>query len=307
MDFAALIQKMAVLFFAILVGFVAGKAKVLDEVSNQKISSLVLFVTNPIQILGSVFTCDHQISNLTVLELGAITLVAYAVLIASSPLAARLLHVPQKDAGLYRFMYIFSNVGFIGYPLVTSLFGENTRFYVTIVVLMYQLVAWSYGVSLIGGEAKFHFTPAILKRPSILAALLSCVIYLTGLRFPAVVGSATSFIGDITSPLAMLIIGCALAQMDLKSIFGCWRIYVLSALKLLAVPAVMYYLLRPIVHDEVILGVSIVSLCMPVASNTTTFSYLQHADTRLASAGVFVTTLLSVITLPLMMYLLFGL
>lgn len=306
MDITALILKMLVLFITILVGFAAAKAGVLNEERNKAISALIVGVTNPIQILASVMTSDHALSNLGVLQLSAISLCGYAFLIVSSLLVPKLLRVEEKDAGLYRFMYIFSNVGFIGYPLISALFGEGATFYLTVFVLFFQLVAWSYGVHLIGGKGRFHFTVDILRRPCVIAALLAYVFYLTGLRFPAVVCQTASMIGDMTGPLAMLVIGCSLAQMDLKSVFGRWRIYALAALKLIAVPLLAYLALRRVVQNELILGVSIVTLCMPVATNTTIISYQQHADDKLASAGVFVTTLLSVATLPLMMYLLFG-
>lgn len=305
MDITALIQKMLILFLTILVGYIAAKAGVLTEQSNRAFSSLIVNVTNPLQILASVLCCDHALSNLDVLWLSLIALCSYIFLIASSFLLPKLLRIPPADAGLYRFMYIFSNISFIGFPLVTSLLGSGATFYLTIFVLFFQLVVWSYGVHLIGGKGHFRFHLSILLRPCVLASLCSYAIYLSGLRFPAVIGSAATFIGDATSPLAMLIIGCSLAQMEPKSVFGRWRVYVLALLKLIVVPLLAFAVLRPILKNELMLGVSIVTLCMPVATNTTIISYQQHADDKLASSGVFVTTLLSVITLPLMMYLLF--
>ena len=306
MDIAALIQKMIQLFLTVLVGFAAAKAGVLNEERNKVLSALIVGVTNPIQVLASVLTSDHALSNLGVLQLSVIALCSYAFLIGSSVLIPKLLRVRQDEAGLYRFMYIFSNVGFIGYPLVSALLGSGATFYLTVFVLFYQLVVWSYGVYLLGGRGKFCFSPEILKRPCVVAALAAYVIYLTGLRLPAVIGRTAEMIGDMTGPLAMLVIGCSLAQMQLKSVFGRWQIYALAAIKLIFVPLLGYLVLRKLVTNELMLGVSVVVLCMPVATNTTIISYQQHADDRLASAGVFVTTLLSVVTVPLMMHLLFG-
>ena len=305
MDISALIQKMIVMFLTILAGYLATKAGVLNGQTNRAFSVLISNVTNPLQILASVLCCEHVLSNLDVLGLSLIALCTYAVLIALSFALPRLLRIPQSDAGVYRFMLIFSNVGFMGYPLVQSLFGSGATFYLTVFVLFFQLVVWSYGVHLIGGKGHFSFHASILLRPCILASLCSYVLYMTGLRLPAVIGEAATFIGDATSPLAMLIIGCSLAQMELKSVFGRWRVYVLALLKLILLPLLGYLILHPMVKNELMLGVSMVTLCMPVATNATIISYQQHADDKLASSGVFVTTLLSVVTLPLMMALLF--
>ncbi len=104
----------------------------------------------------------------------------------------------------------------------------------------------------------------------------------------------------------MLIVGCSLAQMRFKQIFGSWRIYALSALKLAAVPLLAYAVLRHVLTNEFALCVLTVLLCMPIATNTTILSYQYGADETAASSGVFVSTLLSLLTIPLMMKLLFG-
>ena len=132
------------------------------------------------------------------------------------------------------------------------------------------------------------------------------MIYLSGLRVPQPVSEICSMIGGLTSPLAMLIIGCSLAMYPVKTVFTNWRVYVLAVIKMVLLPAIAFFVLRLFLKDELMLGVAVVTLCMPVATSTTILSYECHADSQTAAAGVFLTTLLSVVSVPAMMLLLFG-
>ena len=306
MNIPALFEKMLVLFAILIAGFVCGKTGVMDQESNRAVSRLVAKLTNPMLVLSSVMTGERLMTNAQVLELTLIAAGCYVFLIGTSFLIPKLLRVPADKSGLYRFMYIFSNLGFIGYPVVKALFGEGAMFHVTIFVLFFNVICWSYGAQTISGRSRFHFHWGILKTPCVIAALAAYVIYLTGLRVPAPVGDACSMIGGLTSPLAMLIIGNSLAQYPLKPVFTNWRVYVLAALKMLLSPVIAFFVLRSFVADELLLGVTVMTFCMPVATNTTILSYEYQADSQTASAGVFLTTLLSVVSVPAMMMLLFG-
>lgn len=156
------------------------------------------------------------------------------------------------------------------------------------------------------GAARFRFQWKVLRQPCVAASLAAFAVYLSGWQPPALLHQTVKYVGDITSPVVMLIVGCSLAQMHFKQIFGSWRIYALSALKLAAVPLLAYAVLRHVLTNEFALCVLTVLLCMPIATNTTILSYQYGADETAASSGVFVSTLLSLLTIPLMMKLLFG-
>ncbi len=305
MDLSALWNKMFVLFFCLIAGYLAAKAGVINRESNKMFSKLIVCVTNPLQIIASVLTGEHLLSNRDVLVLTLIVVLSYLALIGASFFIPKLLRVRPAEAGVYRFMFIFSNVGFIGYPIVESLFGPSAIFYVSLFVLFFQMFVWSYGVSLMRAEPRFRFTAAVLKKPCVIAALAAYAFYLSGLGAPKVLYQATNYVGALTSPLAMLIIGCSLAQVSFRTVFGNWRIYLLSLIKLVLVPLASFLLLRLFVTNELLLGVVTVVMCMPVATNAAIISYECGADDTLASSGIFLSTLLSIVTLPLMMTLLF--
>ena len=151
MDFTGLCQKMVILFFCMAAGFVAAKAKVMDVQSNKKLSSLVVNVSNPMQIFASALTGEHVLSNRQTLGLTGIILAIYASLIVLSFAVPKLLRVPKEQKGVYRFMFIFANTGFLGYPIVESLLGYQATFYVTLYVLFFQILCWSRGSIFTGG------------------------------------------------------------------------------------------------------------------------------------------------------------
>lgn len=306
MDIQALFEKLIVLFLILFAGFFCGKTSVMNVESNKTLSRLIANLTNPMLVLASVMTGERLMTNLEVLQMTLIAAGCYAFLIASSLLLPRLLRLGQKESGLYRFLYIFSNIGFMGYPLVRAMFGEGAMFHLTIFVLFFQPICWSYGAQIISGGRRFRLSWQILKTPSVVSALLAYVIYLSGIRIPHVIADVVGTIGEVTSPLGMLILGCALSQCSLRDVFGRPKMYLLALIKLILVPLAAYFVLRTFVTDPLLLSLTVVVLAMPAATNATILSYQYQGDDQLAASGVFLTTLLSVATIPVLMHLLFG-
>lgn len=306
MDIQALFEKMVVLFTILFAGFFCGKAGIMDVESNKSLSRLVANLTNPMLVLASVMTDERLLSPAEVLQVTLLAAGCYAFLIASSLLLPRLLHLNARESGPYRFFYIFSNIGFMGYPLVRAMFSEGAMFHLTIFVLFFQLVCWSYGAQTISGEGRFRLSWRILKTPCVLSALLAYAIYLSGVHIPRIVADVVKTTGEITSPLAMLILGCALSQCSLRDVFGRPKLYLLALIKLIVVPLAAFFVLRTFIKDPLLLSLTTVVLAMPAATNATILTYQNHGDDRLAASGVFLTTLLSVATVPGLMLLLFG-
>ena len=297
---------MAVLFFSILVGFVGARVGVIKPEISKGISSIVVKITNPLLILSSVLSGEHLLSKVQVLELTGLAVAFYLLTIGLSFLLPWLLHLPKDQVGVYRFMLIFSNTGFIGYPIVTSLFGEETIFYVSIFVLIFQFFCWSYGVHLISGTDRFRISWRMLLSPCLACAIVAYALYMLDFREPLILYPATKYIGDLTSPLIMLVIGSSLARIRMETVFTNWRLYVLIGIKMVAIPLVMFCVLRSFVANELILGVSTVILCMPIATNSTILCFEYGADDTIASSGVFLSTLLCLVTIPALMTMMFG-
>lgn len=230
----------------------------------------------------------------------------YGVLILTAQLVPKLLRVSGIQAGVYRFLTIFANVGLFGIPVLRALLGPEAVFLAGILQVPFSFLLFTYGLTQVAGDPKLRkFSLGMFFSPMLIACYLSFFLYLANLKMPAGVLSILGLIDGTTSPLAMLSIGCALAAFPLKKIFSTWKVYPFALIKLIAVPILIWALLAPWLRSELMLGVQVASCAMPCATNVTLLATKYDGDVELAASGVFITTLLSLITLPVVLTLLF--
>lgn len=307
MDISAVFPQVVILFAVLLLGFFAVRGRLLRPETNRVLADLVILVTNPCSILSSVFNGERTLTNSQVFLLTGVALGMFLLLILLSRLTPYLLRVPPEERGIYRFMTTFGNVSFLGYPVVEAVFGFNGIFMASIFTLFYQLFCFTYGVTQISADPRdAKLSLRMFCKPCVLAAMAAYVCYLLDLRPPAIVGEVFQTVGRMTSPAAMLSIGCGMAGMNLRGIFGQKNIYPLLLLKLVLAPLMVWALLRLVVTDTRILGVSVILAAMPVASNASLLCTQYERDSKPATAGVFLSTLASLVTLPFLLNLLFA-
>lgn len=304
MDIQVIVNQMIILFLVMIVGYIANKAKILDQNQNQKMSSLILNVTSPALILSSVATPTNG-SLSSVVQIFLISIVIYMVLPIMGILLGKILKVQKEDRNLYQFMTIFSNVGFMGYPVIQSIFGSEALFFAAIFNLVFNLFCYSYGVYLISGNGKLSFDFKQLINPGIVFSIIAVIIYLTKYQMPQIIGETSNLIGSITTPLAMMIIGSSLAEIPIKEVLNDIRIYPYTIIKQILMPILFWWVLKFITKDPTILGVLVILIAMPVGSITIMFCNQFKGNTALASKSIFITTLASVFTIPILVYLLF--
>ncbi len=306
MNLGSVVTQMAVLLLIVAVGYLAARFRAVPEGTNHMLAKLVTNVTNPCMVLYSVLGTERVLSNGEVFLLTGIAVGMYALLLPLSFLVTRLLRVPAAERSVYRFLWIFSNMGFLAFPVVSALYGSNAVFYASIFNLMMLLLCFSYGEALLDpAERRFRLSLKRLCTPMIIASLLAYVLYLVDVRAPEVLVQTLGKLTGVSAPVGMLIIGIALTKVKLRQIFGNWRLYVINAARLVLFPLAVYALLRCLTDNLLILGVTVVMCGMPAATLTTvlTAKYGVHED--LAASGVFLSTLLSFVTIPLMMWFLF--
>ncbi len=307
MDISALYTTMISLFFAIILGYSARKMKLVEQNFVDGLSKLLLFVFQPALTLGSVLNIEHLLSNGEVIALTGIVALCYVGLLLLALAVPFLFRQKEKSrANVYRYMMVFSNVGFMGYPLVESLYGPSALFYVTVFVLVFHLLVNSLGAYYMSGDKKhIGFTTELLKKPALLSAVLAFVIYLLDISVPTWIASPISYIGSTTTPLSMILIGCTLATVPIRQIFNVPSLYTLFATKLIVVPIATFAILSCFVQDPMILSIVTVIMATPVATNANMLAVVYGGDQQLASAGVFLSTTISMATIPLVMQLLF--
>lgn len=296
----AIVTQMIILFVLVIVGYYLSKKNMMDADFDRKLSGLVINVACPCLILSSVMG-DTLPDKALILPLLVVGFATYVVLIGAAFLLPRYLPVSKSERGVYSFMLAFGNVGFIGYPIVASIFGPSAVFYASILNFPSTLLIFVFGTLFISGEqGNMRFDWHTLYCPAMIASYLSILIVVTGWVPPRVVSTPFLLLGNVTVPAALLIIGSSIARVPVRRMFGNVAIYFMSALRLMLIPLLILFLSRLCGVDETIADINVVLAAMPVASYGTLFC-IQYAKGEVIMAeGTFITTLLSVLSIPLL-------
>ncbi len=304
MDMSETLNQMGVLFITLVIGYIAHKAKLLSPSSDRLLTKIVINIALPCSCINSVLSGRVTISPNEVLLFIVLALLVVAVPFFVFYYLPNIMRVPKSDRGLYRFMIVFGNCGFMGFPVIQTLFGASAGFYVALFLIPYNLLSYSLGIMLVSGGGGRSLKKVLLNVPFI-SAVITVIIYAAGIRTaPQVILSTVSSVGGLMSPLAMLVTGSTLAAVPLKEVFTEWRIYPVTFVRLIVCPVVVCLILGLFLRDHTMLGVLTVEAGMPIAVNATMFSLAYGGNETLASKSVFISTLLSIATIPLIAFLL---
>lgn len=297
MSFFDTLAEMLVILFAIAVGYAANRLGILGGEVDKKISKLLLDVTLPAMIVGTVCTGDELPERSVILGTLGVAAVFYLLEFAFALAAPPLLGGTPGQKGVCRFTLVFGNLGFIGYPVAVALFGPEALIYAVILVLPFNLMAYTLGPLMLTGARRFSLRQ--MFSPAAVAALTALILTLSRLRPPAMVGEALEFVGSITVPLSLLFVGSLLAGMPLRAMFAAPRMWVLTAVRLLVMPAVLVPILRALGTDPLILSVAVVEMGMPTAVNGSMLCMEYGGDAECMAQITFLSTLASIVTIPL--------
>ena len=299
--FTRMVSTQTLLFLFILLGVLIRKAGIITTQNRGSFNLFLINVTLPAMILHS-FLGDVSPAQLK--PAGLILLVStLACLLAFLVGCFVWRKQMQGRRGPLVFGTMFSNAGNAGLPVVQLVFGEAGVFFASVFLIPVRMLMWTLGVSLFipGGEKGRG--KRLFLNPSILVVFLGLFLMLTGMHLPAVLETAVKRVGDITGPLSMILIGTTLAELPLKEAF-CGEAWLLSGLRLILLPLFILLALRLIKADPLVTSVAFILCAMPAATNTVVLSERYGADYHLASRCVFLSTVLSLFTVPLLTLLL---
>ncbi len=301
MDTGLVIQQMLVLFCMMMIGFISYRLGLLDAHAGSKLSSLIVHVLNPSIIINGVLGKDASQAGGLVIQNFVLIVLMFVILIAISGPVAKLLRVDKKAESLYQMMTIFSNVGFMGIPVVSSIYGEGAVIYVSFYILVYNLLLYTLGVWLIGRGTgtKIVFSVKRLFNTGVIACLISFVIFGLQIETPAAVNTFIGYVGNSAVPMSMIVIGASMAQADIKEAFSDLRMLLYCGVKLIVIPVLLAVLMQFTNFDPVLEGIFIIMVSMPVGSVVSLLAEEYGADRHLSSRGTVMTTVLCVVTVPL--------
>lgn len=302
-----MVEVMITLFAIAVVGYAAGKMKYMGGEFDRKLSSLVINWTCPALILSSAMTGELP-DRRYILPLLLISAFTYVVLTALAWGLARLLTKRVEQRGIVAFALVFGNVGFMGYPVVDAIFGHQAVFYAAVLNVVNTFAIFTVGTMMItGGEGadRKYFNKKVLYSSPMLAAYLSMLIVALGIdNVPGFISQPLTMIGNITVPAALLIIGSSMSQLPLRALLGTRVIYATTLLRLCLLPVGVHFLCLALGFDPYVTYINTVVIVMPVATYGTILCLKYNRDTTLITEMTFTTTLLSILTIPVVALLL---
>lgn len=296
---------MVVLFIIVVLGYVACKLGYMGDKFDKKLSSIVVDITCPLLVLSSVMG-DELPDRTLILPLLGVGFLTYIILLVFGFGVPRLISKNHDDQGMIGFALMFANVGFIGYPIVASIFGPKAVFYAALLNVPNTFFIFTAGVMLVKGEYSIRqFNPKVLLSPALIGAFIAALLVAFGVHTPEMIARPITMVGNITVPAALMIIGSSMARLPLREIIGSGKVYATSFLRLVIVPLSVYFLFRLCGVNTLINNINTVVIAMPVASFGTMFCMKYGRNPSLMTEATFITTLFSIITIPLIT-LLFG-
>lgn len=295
-----------VLFMLIMIGFAIRKLGIVSSAMNKEVSSFVLNVALPAMLISSM---DFPFSMEVLIDSGLLIVISFAVYgvsILLSKLYSRVMGNTGKARDVMEYVIVFSNCGYMGYPVVREIFGEKGVFYAALYNLSFSILIWSYGVYLLKSDdaVKKISIRARLKRvvsPGLVAIVIGYFMFLTGLSFPEPVKVILEMLGDTTTPLSMMFIGFILTEVKFKEAMQNTQVWWISLLRLVVIPVLTFTALTLIGFKGLTLYVPVIISAMPAAANTAIFASQFNSDYKLGSLLIFATTLLSLGTIPILM------
>ena len=290
-QFADIFVQMVVLFAVGATGYAAKRLNLMDEDFDKKFSKLILNTALPALILASVLTAETLPSATKILWTAGVSCASYVVLVAIGFSITAALRVPDGRKGVFRFMMVFGNTGFIGFPVTAAVFGAEALIYTTVFNLAFNALVFTLGVWMLATDNKYgvkiKMSPKSFLSPCIVASVASIALAFAGIHGVPVLGEALDTLGSLTTVPARQLVGGP-------------RLMAAALVRLLVAPALVWLPLHFLVSDPVLLGVIVLLSAMPVATNGTMLCYQYGGDSKTMAQGTFVTTLGAVFTIPLL-------
>lgn len=287
-----------ILFVLMAVGFACTKAKLIDNQSIKGFVNILLYIVTPCLIINSFLKVKFTDDTVTALLIAAgCAVVSHIIGIAVSFL------IREKEncrKSVYRFGAIFSNAGYMGLPLAKAIFGDKGVFYGSVYVVVFNIIQWTYGISLYNKKGNSKIKTLI--NPGTIGVFVGLPLFLLKWSLPEIIGTPISTVSDLNTPLAMLITGYYFSCSDFKNGMKNAKLWLVIFLKMIAVPLIALLLFKYVFGlSGILLSCCVLPAAAPTAVNTMVLASKYNADTDIGLKLVTISTALSVVTMPLIL------
>lgn len=306
MELKEVYTQLGILFCLMGIGYILGSIKFFTQQTNAFLSGFIVKVALPTVIISSMMmplTKDVLHRALTMLGLSVII---YTIILLVACILPRWMTDNRMHQGVLSFAIMFSNCAFMGFPVLGALLGSEAIFYVAIYNIIFNILVYTLGIKFLerGKNQKNAFNIKLLINPGIIASLIGLIIFFGGITLPKVISGTLESVASLCTPLSMLITGAMLSQIPIKEVFAEKKIYVLSFIRLILLPFMIFILTKYILklQDDWLIIIPVVVAGMPVASNAAMMASTYDSDAKFASQSVMITTLISCISIPVLIY-----
>ena len=296
-SFFKMVDVQTVLFIYMAVGFGCRKAGIFNDVARDKLTDFVVFVTLPCMI----FESFNMTFSLASLKQGALALLIAVGMSCVALLLGKVLYnrFPYEEKSILQYGTLVSNSGVAGLPVVSGAYGDEGLFLGSLFIIPTRILMWSAGISLFTRADAKQAVKKVLLNPGIIAVEVGLVRMLFQIPLPHFVDTAVDNLGGCTSPMPMAQVGAILVDVPLKTVFDLKSFY-LVAVRQFLLPGICLAALRLLHVDPLTIGVSVVITGMPIGSTTAILAQKYVADAKFASKCVFISTLTSLVTVPIL-------
>lgn len=299
MDLSVIVNGVISLFLIILVGVYAAKKRIITKEINKGLTNILLKITLPCLVVSSfIFDLSDELKD------NIIRCFIYSPLVLIiSIVISYILLIPIKGEKkiIIQFANVFSNCGFIGFPIVFSIYGNEGVIYASIFNLFFTAFLWTYGVILFNGKMKREDIKKVLLNPAIVAVFIGLIIMIFGFDIPSVLSSTLDLVGNMTSPLSMIIVGVILGNAKIISYLKDKTIYYSAFLKLIIMPCILILISKLLKDTSLVIKTLIIVTAMPAVAMTSILAESFDKESEYSAVIVFITTLFSVITFPILL------
>ena len=298
--FISMVNAQMILLLYLAVGMYCRMKNIIDDHAKGKLTDLVLKITLPCMIFASF----NRPLTPDVLQKTALVLLVALCIALLSFIGGKFLYYryPHERKCILQYCTLVNNSGFLGMPMVSSVYGAEGLLYASFFIIPNRIMMWSAGLSLFTQSDFKSKCKNILLNPGIIACFLGLARQLLLIPLPGFLDSTIGNIGSTTSPLSMMIIGTMLVGVSWKSLLEP-SIFYLGAVRLIALPLIALVIMKLLGFEPMLTGVSLILTAMPAGSTSALLASKYGADADYASRCIIATTILSLITIPLLMLL----
>lgn len=300
-DLSIAISQMLILLIITAAGYLATRVGYLDNDVKAKLTKLIMNITLPCMIVASAASVDAASVGTQVVQMLVLGALQFFLLLAAGALCVFILRPPREQRIIYVFISIITNTSFVGIPVADALYGGHAVLLCSVFIMSQSILVYTLGFALIAPKTEGGRLRGIVKAvvsPSTLSAVLALVLVFSGVQLPSVLSGALDMIGGITAPLAMMMVGVIIAGMRFTDVLREWRLYPYILIRQFLFPAAFYVLFRPIIGDEMVLGIFTVMFAMPVGSMASMFVANFGHDATMPAKGTILSTLASFAIIP---------